>query len=173
MRPMPSDRDIAAYADPNLGQHFLVSNEKLSKLVMAAGIRPSDKVVEVGAGVGTVARALPPSATLTVIEVDGRLTELLQENAPHAKVVQGDALELILKISCDVLIGSLPNTVTEALLDILPRLSFRTAVLAVGESSDLDKLRPAFTWSEITRTTGDDFIPPQSSVSRIVKITPA
>jgi 16S rRNA A1518/A1519 N6-dimethyltransferase RsmA/KsgA/DIM1 with predicted DNA glycosylase/AP lyase activity len=43
MRPMPSDREIAAYADPQLQQHFLVSEEKLSKLVAAAEIRPTDK----------------------------------------------------------------------------------------------------------------------------------
>ena len=30
---MPSDREIAARADPQLGQHFLVSGEKLAKLI--------------------------------------------------------------------------------------------------------------------------------------------
>lgn len=171
MHHMLSDRDLALYADPNLEQHFLVSEQKVSKLVAAAGIRPSDNVVEVGAGAGTVARALPPSASLTVIEVDDWLTDFLRQNVPHAKVLQGDALNLIQRISYDVLIGNLPNRVTESLLDLLPRLSFRTAILAVGESTDLDKLHPDFTWSEITRITGDDFIPPQQSVSRIVKIT--
>ena len=40
-----SDRELAALADPKLGQHFLVSPEKLSKLVAAAGIRPTDDVL--------------------------------------------------------------------------------------------------------------------------------
>ena len=57
---MQSDREIAAHADPQLSQHFLVSAEKLSKLVIAAAdIRRTDNVVEVGAGICTVARALP------------------------------------------------------------------------------------------------------------------
>ena len=75
-------------------------------------------------------------------------------------------------ISFDVLIGNLPNAVTESLLMLMPRLSFRTAILAVGESADLDKLSDAFSWFEVTRITGDDFLPPQPSVSRIVRVVP-
>jgi 16S rRNA A1518/A1519 N6-dimethyltransferase RsmA/KsgA/DIM1 with predicted DNA glycosylase/AP lyase activity len=48
---MQSDREIAALADPKLGQHFLVSPEKLAKLVAAAGIRPTDDVLEAKRGV--------------------------------------------------------------------------------------------------------------------------
>jgi hypothetical protein len=75
-------------------------------------------------------------------------------------------------MSFDVLIGNLPNRVTESLLGLIPDLTFRVAVLAVGESTDLDRLGPDFSWSEITRITGDDFVPPQPSVSRIVRVLP-
>jgi predicted O-methyltransferase YrrM len=169
---MQNDREIAARADPQLAQHFLVSAEKLSKLIAAAGIQPTDDVLEVGAGIGTVARALPKSRSLTVIELDERLIGFLRQNVPHAKVLQGDALEIIESFSFDVLIGNLPNTITESLLKLMPRLSFRTAVLAVGESTDLDQLGSTFSWSEITRISGGDFLPPQSTVSRIVRVTP-
>jgi predicted O-methyltransferase YrrM len=169
---MHSDREIAARADPQLAQHFLVSAEKLSKLIAAAGIQPTDNVLEVGAGIGTVARELPKSRSLTVIELDERLIGFLRQNVPHAKVIQGDALEIIQSLSFDVLIGNLPNTITESLLKLLLRLSFRTAILAVGESTDLDQLGSAFSWSEVTRISGDDFLPPQPSASRIVRVTP-
>ena len=119
---MPSDREIAANADPKLQQHFLVSAEKLSKLISAAGIRPTDDVLEVGAGIGTVARELPRSRSLTLVELDDRLIGFLRQNVPHAKVVQGDALEIIRLMSFDVLIGNLPNTVTESLLRLMPEL---------------------------------------------------
>jgi 16S rRNA A1518/A1519 N6-dimethyltransferase RsmA/KsgA/DIM1 with predicted DNA glycosylase/AP lyase activity len=168
----PGDREIAAQADPAFGQHFLVSAEKLSELVSAAGIRPADDVLEVGAGIGTVARELPRSRSLTVIEFDSRLLDLLQQNVPHARVVHGDALDLVSTISFDVLIGNLPHRVTESLIKVLPSLSFRTAVLSVGESLDLGRLGRGFSWSEVTRTTGDDFLPPQAVVSRIVRIAP-
>src|ERR1700730_14509185 len=135
MKPMLSASEISALADSGLQQHFLVSHEKLSKLVNAAGILPADHVVEVGAGIGTVARVLPPCASLTVIEIDARLVRILRQNVPNAKVLQGDGVELIQGIPCDVLIGNLPNYVTESLIDLLPNLSFRTAILAVGEST--------------------------------------
>jgi 16S rRNA A1518/A1519 N6-dimethyltransferase RsmA/KsgA/DIM1 with predicted DNA glycosylase/AP lyase activity len=170
---MSSDREIAARADLQLGQHFLVSGEKLAKLIAAAGIRPTDEVLEVGAGIGTVARALPQSRSLTVVELDKRLIGFLRQNVPHAKVLQGDALKIIGSMSFDVLIGNLPHAVTESLLTLMPSLSFRTAVLAVSESTDLDKLGTAFSWSEVTRITGDDFLPPQPSISRIVRVVPA
>jgi 16S rRNA A1518/A1519 N6-dimethyltransferase RsmA/KsgA/DIM1 with predicted DNA glycosylase/AP lyase activity len=168
----PSDREIAAQADPAFGQHFLVSAEKLSKLVSAAGIRPTDDVLEVGAGIGTVARELPRSRSLTVIEFDSRLLGFLQQNVSHARVIHGDALDMVSAISFDILIGNLPHRVTESLIEILPSLSFRTVVLSVGESLDLDRLERGFSWSEVTRTTGDDFLPPQAAVSRIVRIAP-
>lgn len=170
---MQSDREIAALAKPELGQHFLVSAEKLSKLTAAAGITPADDVLEVGAGIGTVARALPKSRSLTVVELDERFIGFLRENAPHARVLQGDALEIIQSVSFDVLIGNLPHAVTESLIKLMPGLSFRTAVLSVGESANLDSLGPGFSWSEVARITGDDFLPPQPSVSRIVKVVPA
>jgi 16S rRNA A1518/A1519 N6-dimethyltransferase RsmA/KsgA/DIM1 with predicted DNA glycosylase/AP lyase activity len=169
---MPTDREIAANANPKLQQHFLISAQKLDKLVSAAGIRPTDDVLEVGAGIGTVARQLPRSRTLTLLELDDRLIGFLRENVPHANVVQGDALDMIRLMSFNVLIGNLPNTVTESLLGLLPALKFRVAVLAVGETTDLDQLAPKFSWSEVTRITGNDFIPPQRSVSRIVRVVP-
>jgi hypothetical protein len=69
-----------------------------------------------------------------------------------------------------VLIGNLPHAVTESLLKLMPSLSFRTAVLSVGESTGLDALGPAFSWSEVARITGDDFLPPQPVLSRVVKV---
>jgi hypothetical protein len=94
-------------------------------------------------------------------------------NVPHANVVQGDALSIVRKIPFDVLIGNIPNYVTESLIDILDGLQFRTAVLAVGESTRLDHLPPTFTVTEVTTISGDDFRPSQPSVSRIVKVSRA
>jgi 16S rRNA A1518/A1519 N6-dimethyltransferase RsmA/KsgA/DIM1 with predicted DNA glycosylase/AP lyase activity len=169
----PDDHEIAALADPNLGQYFLNSPEKLAKLVAAADIRPEDDVLEVGAGVGTVARVLPRSKSLTLVEFDSRLIGRLRRNVPRAHLVHGDALEIIRTISFDVLIGNLPHRVTESLIALLPGLSFRTAVLSVGESADLGQLGASLSWSEVTRVSGDDFLPPQPGVSRIVRVAPA
>ena len=173
MTHIPTDNELDAYADPGLEQYFLVSGDKLSKLIDAAGIRPTDHVVELGAGAGTVARVIPLCESLTAVELDTRLRDLIRQSVPHARVLQGDALELVKSLKFDVLIGNLPTTVTESLLGLMPQLSFRTAVLAVAESTDLAAISPTFTWTEVTTITGDDFRPPQPSVSRIIKISPA
>jgi hypothetical protein len=171
MRHMMDDRELGQLADPAFQQHFLVAPEKLALIFDAAAIRPDDRVLEVGAGVGTVARHMPPCKSLTVVELDQRLIESLRANVPHANVLQGDALSLVREIPFDVLIGNLPNYVTESLIDILDVLHFRTAVLAVGASSRLDHLSPTFTVTEVTTISGDDFRPSQPSVSRIVKVS--
>ncbi|GAA1208930.1 rRNA adenine N-6-methyltransferase family protein [Prauserella alba] len=162
--------ELHALADPAFEQYFLVSTSKLNLLFAAADIRPSDAVLEVGAGAGTVARNMPPCASLTVVELDTRLIDALRREVPHADVLQGDALQIAQELHYDVLIGNLPNVVTESLIDLLPQLSFRTAVLATGQHSDFSRLPPEFTVSEVTTITGDDFSPPQPSVSRIVRV---
>lgn len=123
--------------------------------------------------IDTVARVLPASRSLTVIELDARFFKFLRENVPHATVIQADAMEMIPAASSDVLIANLPHAVTESLIRLLPRLPFRTAVMAMSEATDLDQLGPAFAWSEVTLITGDDFAPPQPSVSRVVRVVPA
>ncbi|MDQ1289913.1 MAG: rRNA (adenine1518-N6/adenine1519-N6)-dimethyltransferase, partial [Actinomycetota bacterium] len=150
-----NDDTLDGLSDPVLEQYFLVSDEKIRLIMDAAGVRQDDRVVELGAGAGTVARRIPRCGSLTVIELDARLTGFLQENAPGANVIQGDALVEVQRIPCDVLISNLPDLVTESLINILPRLSFRTAVLAVGEESGVARLLPEFDVSEVTTIYGD------------------
>lgn len=168
-----SDDELVSLADSSFEQYFLVSERKLSLLMDAAGIQPTDRVLELGAGAGTVARRIPPCASLTLVELDQRLIPTLRRNVPTATIIQGDALALAREIPFEVLIGSLPNLVTESLIDILPSLTFRTAVLAVGESTDLERLTPEFVVSEVTTISASDFKPAQPSVSRLVKVARA
>lgn len=169
---MIDDETLTSLADPRLEQHFLTSPRKIQDLLIAADIRTGDRVIELGAGVGTIAQHFPPDIALTLVELDHRLVTHLRTNVPHAQVHAGDALKIALTQSFDVLIGSLPNAVTEKLLAMLSKLNFRTAVLAIGSSTDPSRFRLDFEWFEVTRMTGDDFTPPQPEVSRLVKITP-
>ena len=56
------DDDGVALADPERDQYFLSAPDKLALLVAAAGILPTDHVVEVGAGIGSVAGGFSPRA---------------------------------------------------------------------------------------------------------------
>jgi 16S rRNA (adenine1518-N6/adenine1519-N6)-dimethyltransferase len=72
-----------------LGQHFLADANITRKIAALADLRPGSKVVEVGAGTGTLTRALADTgARVIAYEVDGGLRPLLDE------VTAGLAVEL-------------------------------------------------------------------------------
>jgi len=168
------DDEAVGLARAEQDQYFLTSPAKLALLVRASGIRPADHVVEVGAGVGTVARELPACARLTLIELDSRLIEYIRINVPHARVIQGDglvALEEMEGLRCDVLIGNLPTRLSEKLLERLSRISFRTAVITMDANTRIRGLSQHFAYEVVTSIGGNDFQPPQPTDSILVKIT--
>jgi len=80
----------------SLGQHFLVDPNTIRKIVRLAAITPGELVVEIGAGVGALTRALADAgAEVLAIEQDRGLEPALRESlaqAPNVAVVWGDAL---------------------------------------------------------------------------------
>lgn len=71
-----------------LGQHFLVDPNTIGKIVDLANVGRSDQVLEVGAGTGTLTRALAATgARVLTYEVDARLAPILEEVlGPHPNV---------------------------------------------------------------------------------------
>jgi hypothetical protein len=70
-----------------------------------------------------------------------------------------------------VLISNLSHDITEELLRILKGVPFRTALVTIGEVTDLTVTGQYFAWHEVTRITGDEFVPPQAEVSRVIRLT--
>lgn len=65
-------------ARKRLGQHFLVDEEVLGKIVDAAALEPRDVVMEVGPGLGFLTRELAGRAgSVVAVELDDRLAALL------------------------------------------------------------------------------------------------
>jgi len=126
----------AVTPDAAMDQHFLVAPEKIDAIVGAAGVRDGDRVLELGAGVGTVAAALPSGAALTLVDADPMLAAVLERRFPDADVRCADALRV--SDACDVLLANLPGFLSERLLAGLPRRTFRTAVLALPEGTEPD-----------------------------------
>ncbi len=63
-----------------LGQHFLADPNIVRKIVELAAVGPGDQVLEVGAGTGTLTRALAETgARVVAYEVDDRLRPVLEE----------------------------------------------------------------------------------------------
>jgi 16S rRNA (adenine1518-N6/adenine1519-N6)-dimethyltransferase len=79
------------------GQNFIFEQNLLQRIVREAGIVPGDRVVEIGAGAGTLTRELlAQGAQVLAIEIDHTLLPLLESLFPGEKVVfvQGDVLQM-------------------------------------------------------------------------------
>lgn len=64
----------------DLGQHFLVNESVLERIIGAANIQPKDTIVEIGAGIGILTRELVKRAQyVTAIEIDETFIPLLKE----------------------------------------------------------------------------------------------
>ncbi len=78
-----------------LGQHFLADPNLVRKIVLAAEVWPGDRVLEIGAGAGTLTRGLAATgATVLAYEVDPRLRPVLEEalqEVPGVEVRYADA----------------------------------------------------------------------------------
>lgn len=82
----------------SLSQNFLTDPDALDAIVAAAELRPGDKVVEVGPGLGVLTRRLLASdASVIAVELDARLAEYLRRELyglPGFELIEADALAL-------------------------------------------------------------------------------
>lgn len=89
-----------------LGQNFLVDRRVRAKIVEAAGISPTDTVLEVGPGRGFLTKALAEHAGRVIaVELDGGLIPHLTEvftDCDKVDIVEGDART----VDIDALVGT-------------------------------------------------------------------
>ncbi|MGD9796566.1 MAG: 16S rRNA (adenine(1518)-N(6)/adenine(1519)-N(6))-dimethyltransferase RsmA [Acidimicrobiia bacterium] len=80
-----------------LGQNFVVDANTVRRIARLAAVGEGDRVVEIGAGLGSLTLALAETgAAVTAVEVDRHLVPLLREQVEPrgVRVVEGDALRL-------------------------------------------------------------------------------
>ena len=142
-----------------LGQHFLTDANILRKIVDALDPAPTDVVLEIGAGKGSLTRVLAPRVgTVIGIEKDRRLAvECGMRNAEcgidNAIIVQGDALKVewhaLLDARLDIpdsafrvprfkVVGNIPYYITSPLIAkaLTPPLPERIVFLVQAEVAD-------------------------------------
>ncbi len=115
-----------------LGQNFVVDPNTVRRVARLAGVGPGDRVVEIGAGLGSLTLALAGTgAEVTAIERDrallGALRDVLAERAPerNVRVVEADAMHLdwerlLGREGPWVLVANLPyNIATPLVADLL------------------------------------------------------
>lgn len=83
-------------AKKSLGQNFIFDENVLARIATAAHLQPTDKVLEIGPGLGSLTRHLAQAAGRVVaIELDDRLIPVLQAqlaDLPNVEIVHGDIL---------------------------------------------------------------------------------
>lgn len=128
------------------GQNFVVDPNTVRRVARLAGVGPGDRVVEIGAGLGSLTLALVETgAEVTAVEVDPGLVGVLRETvAPRGvAVVEADALALdwpaLLGGGPWALVANLPYNVATPLvadlLDGVPAIS-RMLVMVQREVGD-------------------------------------
>jgi len=112
----------------SLGQHFLVDPNLARAIASDADVGPGDRVVEIGAGLGSLTRALAEAgADVLAVEVDPALIPALQESTAgldRVRVLHSDATDREWQDELGegdwVLAANLPyNVATRLVLDTL------------------------------------------------------
>lgn len=117
---------------PKLGQHFLRDVRYAQRAVDAAGLLPTDIVLEVGPGKGVLTRLLAPRvAKVVAVELDPVLADGIEADAiPNVELVRGDAVDAPVP-RIDACVSNLPYQISSPFLFRLLAMDFRVAVLLV------------------------------------------
>lgn len=129
-----SRRDVAELLDRHglrpsraLGQNFVADANTVRRIARLAGVGPDDRVIEIGAGLGSLTLALAETgAAVTAVEIDRHVLPALHEVVDGAgvRVVAADAMTVdwagLLGDGPWVLVANLPyNVGTPLVLDLL------------------------------------------------------
>ena len=103
MRELLATRGI--HLTKSLGQNFLHDGNQLRRIINAAELKKTDKVLEIGPGLGPLTQLLLENAgEVLAIEKDARLVEFLRERFfnpqsvirnPQFELLHDDALEFL------------------------------------------------------------------------------
>ena len=116
----------------DLGQNFVTDANTVRRIARLAGVGPGDRIVEIGAGVGSLTLALVEcGASVTAVELDHGLIPVLHDvlDGTDVRIVEGDALRLDWPTVLGdaggwVLVANLPyNVATPLVADLLDGVS--------------------------------------------------
>ena len=104
-----------------LGQNFVIDPNTIRRIVRLAEVTAGDRVLEVGAGLGTLTLGLADLADHVVaVELDKFLIPALREvmgAADNVRIVNADAMDLDFEgLGCDKMVSNLPYNVATPLV---------------------------------------------------------
>ena len=136
-----------------LGQNFVADPNTVRRIARLAEVGPGDRVVEIGAGLGSLTLALAETgAAVTAVELDRYVVPVLRSVVADAgaevTVVEGDAMTLdwpaLLGDESWTLVANLPyNVATPLVLDLLDGVPRITRMLVMVQREVGERLAAA------------------------------
>jgi 16S rRNA (adenine1518-N6/adenine1519-N6)-dimethyltransferase len=131
-----------------LGQNFVVDPNTVRRIARLARVGPADRVIEIGAGLGSLTLALRETgAAVTAVEVDRGIVPVLRSvvEPVGVTVVEGDALDLdwaaLLGEGPWVLVANLPyNVATPLVVRLLEEVPAIARLLVMVQAEVADRL---------------------------------
>ena len=121
---------LRAYQPPNtdLGQHFLIDDAMLERMVAIAGVNKDDHILEIGPGPGTLTQyLLKTGAKVTAIEIDDapvlHLDEAFREEQNTKQLIlhHDDALSAAWPSDITKVVANIPYQISSPLIEKLTR----------------------------------------------------
>jgi len=188
--------EIGVRPRKSLGQNFVADPNLVRRIARLAEITPGDRVIEIGAGLGSLTLALAEAgARVTAIEIDSRLAEKLRANVDpeRVEVIEADAMRIewskvVTQHDRVIVVANLPyNIATPLIADLLDHVPAidrmivmvqrevaKRLVAHVGDDDyGIPSVKVAF-WANakiIATVPPDVFVPRPNVDSAIVRIT--
>ncbi len=158
-----------------LDQHFMVNEDLCKRIVSYAEIKKNEVVLEIGPGKGALTNYLiKKTKKLVLVEISFELASELMSQFKEAKVIN-KSITKIKELNFDKIIGNLPYSVCESIINTLLISKFELAVFTVPndfmKKGLLNILMPKFfdieTLEEINK---DSFDPKPKIKSKVIRI---
>ncbi|MBS3135302.1 hypothetical protein J4406_02955 [Candidatus Woesearchaeota archaeon] len=109
-------------------QHFL-TNERIAKQIVSfLEIKENESVLEIGSGKGILSKYLDKA---DLVELDKDLADELIKKFLNHKIINKNILKL--KLNYDKIIGNIPYSILEPLINKLMNSNFKLCILTVSE----------------------------------------
>jgi len=112
-----------------LDQHFLIDEEIAKKIISYLDIRENESILEIGPGKGILTKYLPKNSI--IVELDNNLCKELKKKFPYIKIINKNILKL--NLNYDKIIGNIPYSISEPLINKLMKSNFKLCILTVSE----------------------------------------
>ena len=138
-------RDFGIKPTKGLGQNFLVDEDALVLIAAAADIKPTDEVLEIGPGLGSLTRHLAAKAERVVaVEIDKKLIAPLKsvlKEHENVEIVQADILELDIGAHFNspgyLVVANIPYYITSALVRYLLEAAIKPARIVLTVQTEV------------------------------------